>query len=121
MPKINGSVCSQQAPEEPFGVQVPWGVPIVLASTGSHLWVALRHDSTPVEFVWSHDTVVDPSRQDQPAQVASATCFHLSLEGSYWALELMPGRVGSATGLRATEARRAPGTLPAAHRKPTRQ
>ena len=42
--------------------------PIVLASTGSHLWVALRHDSTPVVLV-SHD----PSRQDQPAQVASAT------------------------------------------------
>ena len=82
MPKINGSVYSQHAPEEPFGVQVPWGVPIVLASTGSHLWVALRHDSTPVVLV-SHD----PSRQDQPAQVASATCFHLSSLGSYWALE----------------------------------
>ena len=57
-------------------------VSMLLASTGSHLWVALRHDSTPVVLV-SHD----PSRQDQPAQVASATCFHLSSLGSYWALE----------------------------------
>ena len=70
MLKTNGSVYSQHSTGLPPGVQASHRLS---ASTGSHLWVALRHDAVPVGSVshCSHDC------EDQPAQVAS-TCFHLS-------------------------------------------